>query len=184
MGVRISLASFRHCCSVGTTHTQRQPCDGVPCAASEDRTHDLRIMRPTRCQLRYRRSMHACHSTSMVARSRGCALASRARPWQHTRNVAARGLWPAHACGARSMRIAPTTLVALASEPPGGGRAWQARVCLLRLSSTWGYGATAARVTPDHKVGSSNLSGLIHAISGRACGSLATAPCTCAACGE
>ena len=24
-------------------------------AASEDRTHDLRIMRPTRCQLRYRR---------------------------------------------------------------------------------------------------------------------------------
>ena len=25
-------------------------------AASEDRTHDLRIMRPTRCQLRYRRS--------------------------------------------------------------------------------------------------------------------------------
>ena len=24
-----------------------------------------------------------------------------------------------------------------------------------------GYGATAARVTPDHKVGSSNLSGLI-----------------------
>ena len=92
-------------------------------AASEDRTHGLRIMRPTRCQLRYRRSMHVCHSTSTVARSRGCALASRARPWQHTRNVAARGLRPAHACGARSMRIAPTTLVALASEPPGGGGA-------------------------------------------------------------
>ena len=100
-------------------------------AASEDRTHDLRIMRPTRCQLRYRRSMHACHSTSMVARSRGCALASRARPWQHTRNVAARGLRPAHACGARSMRIAPTTLVALASEPPGrGGAAGMASTCV------------------------------------------------------
>ncbi len=27
-------------------------------AASEDRTHDLRIMRPTRCQLRYRRPCH------------------------------------------------------------------------------------------------------------------------------
>ena len=27
-----------------------------------------------------------------------------------------------------------------------------------------GYGATAARVTPDHKVGSSNLSGLTHAM--------------------
>ena len=27
-----------------------------------------------------------------------------------------------------------------------------------------GYGATAARVTPDHKVGSSNLSGLIHGV--------------------
>ena len=26
---------------------------------------------------------------------------------------------------------------------------------------TWGYGATAARLTPDRKVGSSNLSGLI-----------------------
>ena len=29
-------------------------------AASEDRTHDLRIMRPTRCQLRYRRSCMMC----------------------------------------------------------------------------------------------------------------------------
>ena len=27
-----------------------------------------------------------------------------------------------------------------------------------------GYGATAARLTPDQKVGSSNLSGLIHAV--------------------
>ena len=27
--------------------------------------------------------------------------------------------------------------------------------------ATWGYGATAARLTPDQKVGSSNLSGLI-----------------------
>ena len=27
--------------------------------------------------------------------------------------------------------------------------------------ATWGYGATAARPTPDQKVGSSNLSGLI-----------------------
>ena len=30
----------------------------APTAAGEDRTHDLRIMGPTRCQLRYRR--HAC----------------------------------------------------------------------------------------------------------------------------
>ena len=28
-------------------------------AASEDRTHDLRIMRPTRCQLRYRRNRNS-----------------------------------------------------------------------------------------------------------------------------
>ena len=27
--------------------------------------------------------------------------------------------------------------------------------------AAWGYGATAARLTPDRKVGSSNLSGLI-----------------------
>ena len=27
--------------------------------------------------------------------------------------------------------------------------------------AAWGYGATAARLTPDQKVGSSNLSGLI-----------------------
>ena len=34
----------------------------------------------------------------------------------------------------------------------------------------WGYGATAARLTPDQKVGSSNLSGLTHV-----CGLLAGA---------
>ena len=32
-----------------------QPATEKHNAASEDRTHDLRIMRPTRCQLRYRR---------------------------------------------------------------------------------------------------------------------------------
>ena len=40
-----------------------------------------------------------------------------------------------------------------------------------------GYGATAARVTPDHKVGSSNLSGLIDCVSA-AHGSLTTRPLT------
>ena len=35
------------------------------CAASEDRTHDLRIMRPTRCQLRYRRH-DRCNSAAAV----------------------------------------------------------------------------------------------------------------------
>ena len=29
------------------------------------------------------------------------------------------------------------------------------------MLSPWGYGAMAARLTPDQKVGSSNLSGLI-----------------------
>ena len=29
------------------------------------------------------------------------------------------------------------------------------------IGGKWGDGATVARVTPDHKVGSSNLSGLI-----------------------
>ena len=33
-----------------------------------------------------------------------------------------------------------------------------------RSGASRGYGATAARVTPDHKVGSSNLSGLTHAM--------------------
>ena len=32
---------------------------------------------------------------------------------------------------------------------------------LPKATSHWGYGATAARLTPDQKVGSSNLSGLI-----------------------
>ena len=32
-----------------------QPATEKHNAASEDRTHDLKIMRPTRCQLRYRR---------------------------------------------------------------------------------------------------------------------------------
>ena len=35
--------------------TQHRLNDSIENAASEDRTHDLRIMRPTRCQLRYRR---------------------------------------------------------------------------------------------------------------------------------
>ena len=34
----------------------------------------------------------------------------------------------------------------------------------------WGYGATVARVTPDHKVGSSNLSGLISGVAAALCG--------------
>ena len=33
--------------------------------------------------------------------------------------------------------------------------------CTDSRSLHWGYGATAARLTPDQKVGSSNLSGLI-----------------------
>ena len=37
-------------------------------AASEDRTHDLRIMRPTRCQLRYRRSYGLAKSVYWPAR--------------------------------------------------------------------------------------------------------------------
>ena len=36
-----------------------------------------------------------------------------------------------------------------------------------RASSHWGYGATAARLTPDQKVGSSNLSALIFCWLGR-----------------
>ena len=45
--------------------------------------------------------------------------------------------------------------------------------------SPWVYGATAARLTPDQKVGSSNLSGLIwdslalcnsHGLGGELCG--------------
>ena len=39
---------------------------------------------------------------------------------------------------------------------------WMQRATLSRLSSFHrGYGATAARLTPDQKVGSSNLSALI-----------------------
>ena len=53
------------------------------------------------------------------------------------------------------------------------GVAWPMVVCVGSRTHDWrlaeatpthhqrGYGATAARVTPDHKVGSSNLSGLI-----------------------
>ena len=43
-------------------------------AASEDRTHDLRIMRPTRCQLRYRRhAMRHLRVTTLYFRCPGLA---------------------------------------------------------------------------------------------------------------
>ena len=59
---RASLRSRRdqHCCSrirsvpLPTGRRSVKP-TFTKSAASEDRTHDLRIMRPTRCQLRYRR---------------------------------------------------------------------------------------------------------------------------------
>ena len=41
----------------------------------------------------------------------------------------------------------------------------------------WVYGATAARLTPDQKVGSSNLSALIFALIPNACGSLGSSSC-------
>ena len=55
-------------------------------AASEDRPHDLRIMRPTRCQLRYRRlgnieqSLSFCTNASALLVGLGlggCLLARR-----------------------------------------------------------------------------------------------------------
>ncbi len=51
-------------CEAGMTRreaedTECRAAGADPHAASEDRAHDLRIMRPTRCQLRYRRHYYA-----------------------------------------------------------------------------------------------------------------------------
>ena len=48
-------------------------------------------------------------------------------------------------------------MASMASEPLRGTFARAAKAFQFK----WGYGATAARLTPDQKVGSSNLSGLI-----------------------
>ena len=59
-------------------HPPWHPCTyfSLPPAASEERTHDLRIMRPTRCQLRYRRSCTLLHSAFFLATG---AMAQRQR---------------------------------------------------------------------------------------------------------
>ena len=90
----------------------------VRTAAGEDRTHDLRIMRPTRCQLRY------CHdenfaklgASSRMRPARSCAASISTRFWQVTQTaeplfirsmpqrMAAQGLpavvrrWPSEVC--------------------------------------------------------------------------------------
>ena len=51
--VRVSLILVSSCRR--SRHLAAQPVSDLENAASEDRTHDLRIMRPTRCQLRYSR---------------------------------------------------------------------------------------------------------------------------------
>ena len=163
MGVRISLASSMPSAATLAEHLPR-PRAHAQRAASEDRTHDLRIMRPTRCQLRYRRFQTWCCSPfRLYLRADSCA------------HMSLITIQTVH----RSCGVAWPMVVGV------GRRTHDCR--LTEATPTHrqrGYGATAARVTPDHKVGSSNLSGLIHAISGHACGTLATAPRTCAACGE
>ena len=113
-------------------------------AASEDRTHDLRIMRPTRCQLRYRRFQTWCCSLfRLYLRADSCAI------------MALLTIQAGH----RSCGVAWPMVVFVGSRTHD----WR----LAEATPTHhqrGYGATAARVTPDHKVGSSNLSGLIVAM--------------------
>ena len=53
------LTAPRHAVLLAETHIH---------AASEDRTHDLRIMRPTRYQLRYRRLGNLCDVAAMAIR--------------------------------------------------------------------------------------------------------------------
>ena len=113
-------------------------------AAREDRTHDLRIMRPTRCQLRYRRFQTWCCSLfRLYLRADSCAI------------MALLTIQAGH----RSCGVAWPMVVFV------GSRTHDWRVAeATPTHHQRGYGATAARVTPDHKVGSSNLSGLIVAM--------------------
>ena len=56
--------------------------------------------------------------------------------------------------GTTRPRAHPDASQGLPKNKPQGGK------LLMRTRAAWGYGATVARLTPDQKVGSSNLSGL------------------------
>ena len=73
--------SLRPCASDGRRKSRRRL--RKENAVSEDRTHDLRIMRPTRCQLRYHRSV----SAQIVV----CVARTKRRAQIHASGVSVRG---------------------------------------------------------------------------------------------